>query len=441
MSKLKREIGLFGATAYGVGIILGAGIYALIGPAAGIAGNSLWMSFLIGALISSFTGLSYAELSTMFPRAAAEYVYVKEAFENRLLAFLIGWLIIFTGVVSASTVALGFAGYFKGLFDFPMILTALILILLLSLVNFYGIKESSTLNILFTGIEIIGLLIIIFLGMPNLGKVNYLEAPHGAGGILAAAALIFFAYLGFEDIANIAEETKNPSKTLPRALILSVVITVAVYVLVAISVVSLTSWFDLRRSEAPLAYAASTALGENAHLVMSFIALFATANTVLIILIVGSRMLYGMARDGSIPHILSNIHPKRRTPWMAVIFMLAFSMLFVLLGDIKVVAGIASFGVFISFALVNLSLIWLRYKKPELKRPFKVPINIGRFPIISFLGLASCSLMVTQFDLIVVSFGIFVIIMGIISYRIYRGKLLNSFSLNLSTVKQSGKRS
>jgi len=420
---LKREIGLFGATSYGVGIILGAGIYALIGPAASIAGNSIWISFIIGALISSFTGLSYAELSALFPKAAAEYVYVKRTFENELLAFLTGWLIIFTGAVSASTVALGFAGYFKALFNSPTILTALALIALLSFLNFYGIKESSRVNILFTAVEIVGLLLIIFLGIGRFGEVNYLDTPN-VQGIFAAAALMFFAYLGFEDIVNIAEETKNPQKILPRALILSILITAIFYVLVALSAVSLAGWKELGASSAPLAYAASKVLGENAFSVMSYIALFATANTVLIISIVGSRMIYGMAKDGSLPPILSKVHLKRRTPWIAVICVMVVSMFFVLLGDIELVAGITSFGVFITFAFVNLSLIWLRYKKPKLKRPFKAPINIGKFPVIAFLGLVSCALMVTQFDLNVVLFGTFVVGLGVIAHRMYKRKII-----------------
>ena len=134
--KLKRSVDLFGGGTNDDGIILGAGIYVLIGPAVGLAGNSVWLSFIIGAVISSFTGLSYAELSAMFPKAAAEYIYVKRAFKSELLAFLTGWLIIFTGIVSMSTVALGFASYFRAIFASPIVFTALILVVLFSLLNY-----------------------------------------------------------------------------------------------------------------------------------------------------------------------------------------------------------------------------------------------------------------------------------------------------------------
>ena len=273
--RLKKEIGLFGATAYGVGLILGAGIYALIGEAAGLAGNALWISFLLGAFISSFTGLSYAELSAMFPRAAAEYVYSKKATEQEFPAFLIGWIEMFAEIVAVAAVALGFAGYFRSFLDLPTVLIAIPLILLLSLLNFCGIKESSRFNILFTLVEALGLILVVALAVffGDIPKTNYLEIST-VGGIFSATALIFFAYLGFEDVVNMAEETKNPTKNVPRALILSILISTILYALVSVSVVSLVSWKALGASEAPLAFAASKALGKGAFTVLSFIALF-----------------------------------------------------------------------------------------------------------------------------------------------------------------------
>jgi len=411
--KLRREIGLFGLTASGVGMILGAGIYALIGKATGVAGNTVWMSFLLGALISSFTGLSYAELSSMIPKAAAEVSYAKEAFKGNLTPFLIGWIIIFTEVVSISTVALGFGGYFYGLFGVPTVLASLVLIILLSILNFVGIEKSSKVNIVFTIIEASGLLLIVALGIPFLGTVNYFEASQGLQGILKASTLIFFAYLGFEDIVNLAEETKNPERNIPKALILSVVITAVLYVLVAVAAVSLADWQELGTSTAPLAYAASKSLGQSAFLTLSVIALFATANTVLILLIVASRMVYGIARDGSLPHSLSKLS-RRGTPWVAILAVMILPCFFVLIGNIGFVAEITNFGTFITFALVNLSAIWLRYKKPEWKRPFKTPLTISKMPLIPLIGLLSCGLMITQFRLDIVALGVLVIFIGII---------------------------
>jgi len=420
--ELKRRIGLFGLTAYGVGMILGAGIYALIGAAAGVTGNSLWVSFLLGAFISSFTGLSYAELSSTIPKSAAEYSYAREAFGGDLAPFLVGWIIIFTETVSVATVALGFAGYMKGLFEAaPIVLISLILIVVLSALNFVGIEESSRLNIVFTIIEASGLLLIIALGIPYLGRVNYLEAAAGVQGVLKASTLIFFAYLGFEDIVNLAEESKNPKKDMPKALVLSVIITAIFYVLVALAAVSIADWQDLGSSCCPLAFVASKAMGESASLAMSVIALFATSNTVLILLIVTSRMIFGMSRDGSLPHSLSRIS-GRGTPWVAILVSLILSGVFVLFGNIEFVAEVTNFGTFVTFASVNLSAIWLRIRRPNWERPFKTPVSIGQVPLIPLIGLLSSGLMVTQFRLDVIALSALAIILGVVTQRILTRK-------------------
>jgi APA family basic amino acid/polyamine antiporter len=430
--KLKRELGLFEVTVNGVGIILGAGIYALIGPAAGLAGNSLWLSFVIGAFIASFTGLSYAELSTMFPKAAAEYTYVRKAYGGKFLSFLVGWLLVFTGVVSTATVTLGFAGYFYSLFgeiisiskNFLIILTASILIVILSFINFLGIKESSKFNIIFTAIEALALIFIILIGLPYFGRVNYLETTNGLKGILSGAALIFFAYIGFEDISNIAEEIKNPKKVIPRAIILAILITTLLYVLTSISVVSLVDWRELGNSDTSLALAASKVLGTNAYWLISFVALFATANTALIMMIATSRMMYGMAREKSLPEELTLIHERTRTPWIAAIVVMVFSIVFLFFGKITVVANITSLSMFITFAAVNLSLIWLRYTMPKMKRAFKVPLNVGKFPLLAFFGTLICLFMITQFRLELIVFSSLVIVIGIIVYEVYIKKFM-----------------
>ena len=420
--ELKRRIGLFGLTAYGVGMILGAGIYALIGAAAGVTGNSLWASFLLGALISSFTGLSYAELSSTIPKSAAEYSYAREAFGGDLAPFLVGWIIIFTETVSVATVALGFAGYVKGLFEAaPIVAVALVLIGVLSALNFIGIEESSRLNIVFTIIEASGLLLIVVLGIPYLGRVDYLEAAAGFQGIIKASTLIFFAYLGFEDIVNLAEEAKNPKEDMPKALVLSVIITAIFYVFVALAAVSLADWQDLGSFYSPLALAASKAMGESASLVMSVIALFATSNTVLILLIVTSRMIFGMSRDRSLPHGLARIS-GRGTPWVAILISMLLSAVFVLFGNIEFVAEVTNFGTFVTFASVNLSAIWLRIRRPSWERPFKTPGSVGKVPLIPLIGLLSSGLMVTQFRLDVIALSAVAIVLGVVTQRILARK-------------------
>lgn len=408
---LKRELGLFEVTLSGIGIILGAGIYALIGEASGLAGNSLWLSFAVSALIAIFTGLSYAELSSMFPKASAEYEYTAHAFGKRL-AFIIGWLIILSGAIGASTVALGFGGYFKELFSMPIITSAFVLIIVLSFLLFLGIKESALFAVAATLIETAGLLIIIFIGIPYLGKVDYFEMPLGMDGVFQAAALVFFAYTGFESIVKLSEETKSPEKTIPKGLILAILISVVLYILVAISAVSVVGWENLSRSDAPLADIAFFAFGSNAFIFLTIIALFSTANTVLLMMLGSSRIMYGMASSFHLPSILSKVHFLRRTPWIAIIITALLSLLFIFAGNIAFVANVANFTLFVTFFVINASMIVLRYREPDVKRPFRVPFTIGRFPLLAFLGILFSIFMLLQLEAKVILVGTALVVVG-----------------------------
>jgi len=397
----------------------------LIGEAAGIAGNAVWLSFIFGVIAAVFAGLSYAELASMYPKAAAEYVFVKNAFRSNFLAFIIGWLTLFTSIIAAATVALGFGGYFAAIFDYPIIISAVLLIGILSFVNFFGIRESSWTNIIFTIIEAAGLALIIYLGFTftTAEPINYFENPFGISGISLAFVLIFFAFIGFEDIVNIAEETKNPKKVLPRAIILSISITAIIYILVSLSAIRVLSWQELGASLAPLADVAERALGSTGQLTMSLIALFATANTVLIILLAGSRILYGMAVQHSLPLLLGKVHFKTKTPWVAVLVIMLISTIFVFIENIVTVANITVFAIVITFAMVNLSVILLRYREPTLERPFRTPINIGKFPILSLFGVIISAYMMTQFNAYVISVGVGIVGAGALFYAFYRKRM------------------
>ena len=425
MSELKRNMGLFHLTMYGVGLILGAGIYVLIGEAAGLAGDAVWISVLLGAIVAIFAGLSYAEISSVFPKAAAEYTFVKNSFKSNFLGFIIGWLTSITSIITASVVALGFGGYLAEFISLPIVISAILLIGGLSFINFYGIRESAWTNIIFTIIEAAGLVIIIYVGFTfaTPEPVEYFESPTGISGIVIAFVLLFFAFVGFEDMANVAEEVKRPSRTIPKAILISVVITGVIYVLVSLAVVRVVNWQDLGASAAPLATVAERAFGSGGHVLLSSIALFATTNTVLITLIAGSRMLYGMSKDNSLPKILSKVHFKTKTPWIAVVGIMLASMAFAFIGDIVLVANIAVFAIVITFGMVNLAVIVLRYTESEIERPFKVPLNIGRFPLLPLAGLSVTVYMATQFELEVMLVGLAIISMGAMFYVIYNRKL------------------
>ena len=424
MSELKRHIGLFQLTMYGVGLTLGAGIYVLIGEATGFAGNSVWISFLLGTIVAMFAGLSYAELTALFPKAAAEYTFVKHAFKNNFLAFIIGWLTAITSMITAATVSLGFGGYLAQFVNLPITISAILLIVGLSVVNFIGIKESAWANTIFAIITAGGLVLIIFLGMTyeTTERIDYFEMPNGTIGIILAFVLIFFAFIGFEDMANVAEEVKKPKKTLPRAIVLTVIITGIIYLLVSLSVVRVVNWEELGQSAAPLAAVAERSLGIGGSITLSAIALFATASTVLITLVAGSRILYGMAKSKSLPLSLCKIHSKTKTPWIAVIGILITSMAFALIGDIVIVANITVFAVVITFATINLSVIVLRYTEPKLERSFRVPVNIGRFPLLPLFGFGVTIYMAIQFEMEVMLVGLAIIAAGALFYVIFNRK-------------------
>jgi APA family basic amino acid/polyamine antiporter len=415
---LKRELGLLHTTLYGVGIILGAGIYALVGEAAGIAGNMVWFSFIIAALIASFTGLSYAELSSMFPKAAGEYVYTEKAFGKKLLSFLVGWFLIVAGVVATATVSIGFANYFGSLFSVSVLPVAIALVILFSILNFWGIKESANFNILSTLIEVGGLVIIIIVGILFVDptKIEFFASPNGVPGIILGTAIVFFAFIGFEDLVKVSEETKNARKIIPKALLLSLAISTILYILVAVSAIGILGWETLSTSKAPLTSVLAVAVGDEASILMSFIALFSTANTVLILLIATSRTIYGISSEGSLPSIFSTIHKKRRTPWVSIITVMTVSILAVFIEDIGTIAFMTTESIFIVFVFVNLAVIWLRFKKPKTPRPFKVPLNIGRFPVVPTLGAISSFLMIFTFEKFVHLFALSMLLIGLLVY-------------------------
>ncbi|MCB1755857.1 MAG: amino acid permease [Gammaproteobacteria bacterium] len=419
--QLKKSIGLVQATIYGVGIILGAGIYALIGEAVAIAGNSVWIAFVVSALIAACSALSYAELSASFPKSAAEFVYVKHGSGSNLLAFIIGYTTVVTGVISVSAVALGFSTYFKLYLDVNPVLIANVVIVLAALLNFKGIEESARVNTVFTLVETFGLLFVIAIGLPFIGEVDIWTNLHGdvpTGSdfwhpIFAASALIFFAYLGFEDVANIAEETKDATRTVPLALLLSLLITTVIYVLIAIVAVSVVSAEQLAASahlgnpgEGPLALVVSTALDNPiGGLLFTVVALFATANTVLVLMIVSSRMLFGMAREKTLPAALAKIHPRNQTPQYAILTVALLSVFFTSLGSLGDVANLTNVGIFLVFFAVNMSLILLRFKQRHVIRPArswasKLALNIGWFPVLPTLGALFClGMLLTQFNM------------------------------------------
>jgi APA family basic amino acid/polyamine antiporter len=297
---------------------------------------------------------------------------------------------------------------------------------LLTIVNFYGISESININVLFTFVELVGLFFIIIAAFASgqIYNTDYFEAPNNnspsslhpslmLGLIFSAAGLIFFAFLGFENIVNIADE---------KALMISIIVTIVIYILIAISAISLVGWHDLYISEDPLAKAAEKASGTVGTFILSVIALFATSNTVLMILVSGSRLIYGISNDrrSALPSLLSKIHSKRKTPWLSilvVILLIAIMIVILFYGTLSVIAGVTVFCVLVLYTIINIALIRLRYdiKKRRLDRAFTSPLSIKRFPILSGLGIVLSVMILLQFELQIMRDGVICII-GIIFF-------------------------
>jgi APA family basic amino acid/polyamine antiporter len=265
--------------------------------------------------------------------------------------------------------------------------------------------------------------LIIVAGIPYLGRVDFMEMPLGITGVLSAAALVFFAYQGFEEMVKFSEETREPERTVPLALITALVVSTVLYIFVCLSAVSVVGWEALAASPAPFATVASAAWGGDASILMSVIALFATANTVLMMMFASSRISYGMARAGSLPPFMARVHPDRHTPWISILLVGGGALLFMFVGDIAFVANISNFTLFVTFMVVNLSVIILRYREPRSERPFSIPGNIGRFPLFPLLGLVACIFLLVQLETLVLGIGALLTGIGIVVVLVFgRGK-------------------
>lgn len=400
--KLKRTLSLAECIFFGVGSILGAGIYTIIGKVAGYSGNLTWLSFLIASFTALLTAFSYAELSAAYPKAGGEYVYTKKAMGVKA-GTAIGFIIALNGIISGATVAVGFGGYLGELLDAPIVLGALGIIGVIFLVNVSGIRESSLINIIFTVIEFSGLVLVIVSAFSKIGSVNLFEGTNsGNTSVLIAASLGFFAFIGFEEIVKLAEETKNPRKTIPRALFIASGIVTVMYLIVAVCAVSALPIKELSASASPLSDIAKEGLGNTAGLVIIIIALFSTSNTILSNMLGSSRVIYDMAKQVKFLTIFKSIS-KRQTPYASLILILVIMSAFALIGKIEVIAMIANLFIFITFFAINLTVILLRRSDPLKNRPFKVPFNINNLPVISFLGM-TMTLLLFGFNVYVLFF-------------------------------------
>ena len=289
------------------------------------------------------------------------------------------------------------------------------MLITLTMIAISGIKNSLEINTVLSVIALAGLLIVIGVGFGKIGSVDYMYSPNGIQGIVGATILVFFAFVGFDNITNLSEETKDPHRLIPRGLLISLLIATVLYVLVGIAVVSLVPWQQLAASDAPLALAASSVLGKPAFVLLAAFALLTTFNTALVLLIVGSRIVYGMSKAEVLPRLFGRLN-KKHEPYAASILVLVIALAFLSLGKIDIVAKITSFGSLLVFAIINVALLHLRKTAPNLKRPFKTPLSIGWVSITAVLGVVSCFVLLTQFDIVSMLLGLALPFSGIVVY-------------------------
>lgn len=391
-NKLKRSLGFWDVFLFGIGSVVGAGIYAIIGQAAALSGNFLWLSFVIAAVVALLTGLSYAEFVSRFPDAGGSYEYIKQAFGART-ALIMSVFITFTGIVAAAAIAISFADYLSRLVDFPSWLIVIAIIALMAFFNIIGSKYSSYFNAFATAVTLIGLAVVVGISVPDLGSVKLFEAAgEGWTGIMAGGALIFFSYIGFEDLVKMAEETKEPKKNMPKAVLLSGVAVLVTYVLIAISAISVLDWETLASSNGPLAAVIETKLGSIGATGLVIVALFATSKTILSNILGTSRMLYDVARDSEISWLrkFTTISGFGNAPNYAIIGIALVAIGFALIGNLKIVASISNIFIFIVFGFVNISLLKFRKDHRDSKAekpPFRIPGNINNIPVLTVVAL------------------------------------------------------
>jgi APA family basic amino acid/polyamine antiporter len=386
---LKRNLNLLDATSVGIGAIIGAGIFVVLGVAIGYAGPAIIISIIIAGIVASFTAFSFAELGSAIPKEGGAYEFAFELISPSV-GFVVGCLWLFAQIVAGAAISLGFASYFVTIFPvFSLKVVAVMAALALTGLNLLGIKQSATVNNALVIIKIAILSIFVGFGIFQIHPQNFSQfTPNGIFGILQGAGFIFFAYLGFGRIAALGEEVKNPERNLPLAVLIALVVSVVVYVLTGLTATGLQSYQILAQSGSPIASAAKATGNFTLVAAVSLGALIATTSVLLTNLLGLSRVAYAMARNNQLPKSIAKVSSKLGTPYVSILTMGALLTILAYALNLKQAAAITSFAILCTHLTVNLSAIRLRKKMPSAAS-FRVPF----YPLIPLLGLVSCTIL------------------------------------------------
>jgi amino acid transporter len=381
--------------------MLGSGIYGLIGQAAGLAGNTVWLAFVVAMVAALLTALSYASLGSRYPRAGGAAFVTERAFGMPLLSFVVGLSVVASGLTSIATQSQVFAvnlASVTGMAMLPIWAIAIGFLLVLTGLVLRGIREAMWVNVTCTLIEAAGLLLVIAVGIPYWGSVDLLETPGRPGNdvlivlVFQGAVLTFFAFIGFEDILNVAEECRDPQRTIPVALVSAMVVGASIYVAVAISAISVVPWQELTEAPGPLTEVMRRAAPAIPVAVFAGITLFAVANTALVNYVTSSRMIYGMARQGLLPAALGKVQSRTQTPYLATLALLVLLLPLAFFGSIAQLASASVLMLLVVFAIVNGALVALQGRVGEAKGRFEVPRWVPALGTIICLVLISVRL-------------------------------------------------
>ena len=377
---------------YGVGTMLGAGIYALIGEVAGAAGQLAPAAFVVAAIIAGLTAASFAEFSSRYPRSAGEAVYVAEGFGSPSLAMIVGFLIVASGIVSSGVMFRGFIGYAEAFVSMPPWIGFVILTILVGGLAAWGIAQSLIAVVAITLAETAVLIFIIVLGLGANAAPPPVPVSGGEiSGVIAGAVLAFYAFIGFEDMVNISEEVKEPRTTMPKAIFIAFAVTAAIYFLVALVAVRTTPVDALAASAEPMTLIFAQ-LSDLPSWWVNVIAMVAVINGALVQIVMASRVLYGLARHDMAPAWFGHVNAKTRTPVQSTIVVAAIVFIAATLLPLGTLAQATSFFLLVVFALVNLALIRVKRRGKGKSQHYEAPAIIPWLGAISAAGFAVFSL-------------------------------------------------
>lgn len=468
---LKRTLGAGNLIALGIGAIIGAGLFVRTAAAAGqAAGPAVTISFIIAAVGCAFAGLCYAEFASMIPVAGSAYAYSYVTM-GEIVAWIIGWALIMEYALGAATVSIAWSEYLnkllgggipyewchspfesftnsagilhQGIINAP----ALVILLLLTLLLIKGTQESAVVNMIIVFVKVAIVVLFIFIGWQFIDPANHTpylipeSTPsvqigdtthnytdwnkHGWGGVLGGAAIVFFAFIGFDAVSTAAQEAKNPKRDMPIGILGSLVVCTILYILFGHVLTGIAPWQDFvdpeKGREASVAYAISTyMIGYGWLSTAVTIAILAGFSSVILVMLMGqSRVFYTMSGDGLIPKVFSVLHPRFRTPYKANMILFVFVGLFAAFVPGNVAGDLTSFGTLFAFVLVSLGIWILRIKSPNIERPFKSPLSSASFPLVPILGAVICTAMIIALDYHTLTAAALWMVVGLVVYFVY----------------------